>query len=195
LQTLIQFFANSLFIFLNNQNLYTMKKVIFSAFAVCSCVFAYAQPNVSQSTTPGGLAGPVMSGAAITLTLHNAIEILPARNTTYAATFSSVADYNGAAKPMGSDVWDVKSTRPGVVSFVLSNLTDPSAGGQTVSNDKMTMTVNTLPSVNGAGTLPTVNFPSGVNLGLATVDLSVHPTWAHQGGIYRGTLMVTATQL
>jgi len=174
-----------------------MKKVIFSALAVCGFAFAQAQ-NSSNSSTPTALAPPVTATAPINLTLHNAIEITPATSGAFAATFMTVGDYNGARKYMGQHTWNVKSTRPGNISVNVSDLSDGSA--PSIPASKMGY------STSGSGASGPFNPISGNNLGNVGSFLSgdtnpfkfaldVHPGWSYEGGNYTGTVTITATQL
>lgn len=172
-----------------------MKKVFLSALAVCGFAFAQAQDtHSSNSSSSTGLAPAVNSTAPINLTLHNAIEITPATSGEFEATFATVADYNGGAKPMGQHTWNVKSTRPGNISV---NVSDLSYESTSIPASKMAYSTS--------GTAGTFTPISSNNLGNVGTFLSgdsntfqfaleVHPGWSYGGGNYTGIVTITATQ-
>lgn len=165
--------------------------------AICGFITVNAQwgTATANSTTPGGLAGPVSGDADVHLTLYNAIELIPKYNVHFIATFQTVADYNGAAKDMGTREWDVKSTRPGFIAVTLADLQDNAVGGQTIPKSVLTYIVNGGSPAAGNVAIPNVNFPAGINPDVLQLNLKVHPGWGYQGGEYYGGVFVTATQL
>lgn len=177
-----------------------MKKILFAAIAVCGFAIANAQggPVQANSSTPAGLAPEVKADADIQLTLYNAIELQPKWALKYSTTFQTAADYNGAAKDMGTRDWDIKSTRPGNITISISDLKD-NVGGQTISKDKMNFdlagSAGTPSVATGTGSqIGTVGFVAGVTNDVVKLNLKVHPGWAHQGGVYNGVVYVTAAQ-
>lgn len=170
-----------------------MKKLIFSAIAICGFMAVNAQ-NSSNSSAPNTTAPAVTSSANISLTLYNALEITPASAAApYAATFQTVSDFNGPAKSMGSNSWNVKSTRPGIISVGFSNLTDAltsvSVPASAMQYDPGTGMVGASTSTVQAG-----SFLAGATNPF-NMAIQVHPGWGVQGGVYTGGVTITATQL
>lgn len=174
-----------------------MKKLIFSAIAICGFMAVNAQSNISNGVNPTDIAGNVISTAAINLTLHNAMEITPdAIANDYNTTFKTVADYNGAAKTMGSRAWNIKSTRGGTVSISLPDLTETGVSGtpQVIPVSKMACSVNGAAFAVATSTVSAGTFGAGA-VNPISLALKVHPGWGFEGGVYSGTVTVTATQL
>jgi hypothetical protein len=172
-------------------------KIIFTVLLVLGSFGWLNAQNSSNSTAPAGLAPVVTSMAAITLTLHNAIEITPVINWTYGALFMSAADYNGAtnAGDMGFNTWFVSSTKPFDISLQFTNLMGD-------RNTATIMPVNRLAfSVDDAITWNTaaLSVPGVSSLGAGKnrhfkLNLRINPGWNYPGGFYGGNVTVTATQ-
>lgn len=173
-----------------------MKHVITCLF-LCSFVYASAQ-NKSVSSAPNTLAPAVTSSANISLTLYNAISIEPAVQWTYATTFHTIADFNGStnAADMGSNVWNIRSTRPGNISLMFGNLMSTPPVMTIIPANKMSYKVN-----NAANWSTVSNFVPNIASFAAgssnsfTMGLKVNPGWNYPGGYYGGYVIVTATQL
>lgn len=174
-----------------------MKKVFLSALAVCGFAFAQAQNHSSNSSSSTGLAPAVNATAPINLTLHNAIEITPATSGAFEATFETVADYNAIHKYMGQHTWNVKSTRGGNISVNVSDLSD---GSTSIPASKMAYSTS---GTAGSGPFTPISSNNLGNVGTFSSGdsnpfkfaLEVHPGWSYGGGVYTGTVTITATQL
>lgn len=146
-----------------------MKKVFFAAIAVCGFVFANAQ------------VAAVNSNAGITVTLQDAIEVIPANNVVqFSGTYAVANDYDNGVN-LGQHTWTIKSTRPGNIAATLpAQLT---GGSNAINGGHLTKTepIGTTFSAGDANQYK-LNIQSNVPWGEAPA------------GTYTGTVTITFTQ-
>lgn len=190
-----------------------MKKILFSAMALCGFMAGNSQSSVSTATNT--LAGPVSAGVNLTLEIRNIIRINSHTPAGLTAVFDQASELdNGLDLTNGSAdgaAFSIASNRPFHVDLSASPIVktlDYFAPGYPFPQTPMTLNVIKWSiQESDPGVFPNIagwqNLASSVNDILdaypgASRDFKLKfkadPQWNYEGGMYKTTVTVTATQ-